>query len=164
MSFRFQNSASTVRGFIDHPYDTNWTSSADHDIWDVLPWQASWSTPGLLALPGLMQPEMKITVEHFKVTCDPHGASVVDMFVQEENYDGTDASNELTIPYSTLPSWRMVDGTFRHRHFGSDTNGFNLRAWKDGGTPELQLSGLPMAWERAICRRFRPQIYRRIEG
>lgn len=165
MPFRWGDAATTATGFIDYPYDTNWPGNVQHDdIFSEVWGNHSSSIPGITCWPNPVTPHQMALIKEFIVTIDPAGSTPIDMGVQEENYDGTDPSNELTIPYATEPSWRFVEGSLRKRHFNADTNGFNLRAWKDGSAgPELQSSGLPFVWELGVLRR-RPQIYRRTYG
>jgi hypothetical protein len=165
MPFRWTSGTGAADGFIDYPYDTGWAGNVDHDVFTKDIWfNSQQSIPSYMCVPHVTAPEQHVIAEDYQLWIEPAGSSVIDMLVAEENYDGTSHSNDVTIPYTTIPSGRMVEGSLRKRHFGSDTSGFNLWAWKDGAAgPEMQSSALPYAWELAVIRR-RPQIYRRLYG
>lgn len=166
MPFRWDEIAGSGTGFIDYPYNTGWAGNAAHDeviadIWDEH--QQSIVTY-MVYIPGANSPEQHVISEDYKVWIDPVGASPIDMLVAEEDWNGANHSNNVTIPFSTVPSHRFVEGSLRKRHFSLDTRGWNILAWKDGGAgPEMQSSGLPLAWEKARRKR-RPQFYRRTYG
>lgn len=166
MPFRWGNSGSTATGFLDYPYDDNWPGDTDHDVPEIEPWYlASQSAIGYLAIPGTNAPEQSVIAEDYKVWIEPAGDTPIDMLVAEEDVNGGNHSNDVTIPFATIPSHRFIEGSLRRRHFSQDTQGFNLFAWKDGSSgPEMQASALPWAWELGKLGEFLPQIYRRILG
>jgi len=165
MPFRWDETGGAGVGFIDYPYDTNWAGNAAHDVVDIDVWfRGQQSAIGYMCFPHVTAPEQAVIAEDYQVWVEPAGSSVIDMLVTEEDWDGANRSNDVTIPYTTIPSHRFIEGSLRQRHFNLDTQGFNLLAWKDGGSgPEMQSSALPIAWEKARVRR-QPQIYRRPYG
>lgn len=140
-----RNSTSSVFSWIAHPYDTNWVGDVNHDFVMNDPTDDR-GCPFFIAETGNSQPQVDIRVFQYDLELDPAG-SPVDMHIQEEKYDGSAQWDSVTVPYATVPSWRMVEGTARQRHFGLDTHGFNLRLWKDAGT--IQYAAVPILWERA---------------
>lgn len=165
MPAHFNNQASSVFGWIQYPYDANWPGDNDHDNLIEIYALNQQSRVGVMCMPHQTSPDQIVSTQYFTLTLEPEGSSLVDMLVAEEDYDGSNHSNDVTIPYSSIPSPRFVEGTLRNRHFGADSNGFNVFAWKDGGAgPELQSSAIPFIFELGQLRRRQPQIYRRIEG
>ena len=149
-------------GFIDYEYDTNWSGDTDHDTVEVDIWYtAQQSIAGMTCWPNVTTPNQVVRCSEYILTVEPEGTTPVDMLVAEENNDGSSRSNDVTVPYATIPSARFVEGSLRKRHFSSDSLGFNLLGWKDGaGGPEMQASALPIAWELGVLGEFLPQIYR----
>jgi hypothetical protein len=149
MPFRWRGSGGTgTSGWIDYPYDTNWAGNLSHDTADLEPWIDQRSIPGMMAWPNPTCPDQIVAISEILIDIEPEGTTTVDMVVAEENYDFTSRSNDLIIPYASIPSARWVEGSLRARHFGADTNGFNIVAWKDGsGGPEMQASALSQLYE-----------------
>jgi hypothetical protein len=139
-------------GFIDYPYDTNWAGDPDHDNVTLPggPTLGQRSIPGMVAWPNTVCPNQIIYCSEYILTIEPEGATPVDMLVAEEDYNFANRSNDVVIPYATIPSARWVEGSLRKRHFGGDTNGFNVLGWKDGsGGPEMQASAFSQLYELA---------------
>ena len=162
MPFRWSGSGGTgTGGWIDYPYNTNWAGNLSHDNPFLEPWVDQRSIPGMMAWPNVTSPDQIIRISEIIIDIEPNGSTPIDMLVAEENYDFSSRSNDLVIPFASVPSARWVEGSLRKRHFGADTNGFNIVAWKDGsGGPEMQSSALSQLYELAVLGGFLPHIYR----
>ncbi len=153
---------SPPRGTVAEPYNTNWIGDPDHDIVLRDPLDSR-GCPFICFEPDFGQPQADINVYEYNLDYDPDGNILVDMHIEEEKYDGT-TWDSITIPYATEPTWRMVEGSLRNRHFDLDTHGYNLRLWKNTGGPVLQQSSVPWLFERARAAGgdiplYRPRVF-----
>lgn len=167
MPFRWDESGGSGVGFIDYPYDTGWSGDTQHDLRPYRIWDThQMSLPGVVCWPNATSPQQQVFLDEFYIDIDPAGATPIDMLVSEEDHDGSNRSNAVTIPFATVPSSRFIEGSLRKRHFSGDTLGFNILAWKDGSSgPELQSSAIAAAYELAVLGgAFRPHVYRRVSG
>jgi len=160
--WRASGGGSPPRGTVAEPYNSNWVGDTDHDIVLRNPVDSR-GVPFITFEAGFAQPQTTIRVFDYDLDLEPEGSSPVDMSIEEEKYDGT-TWDSIVVPYSTKPSWRMVEGSLRNRNFNLDTNGFNLRVWKDAGGPVLQESAIAWVFQRAranaaVIPLFRPRVF-----
>lgn len=148
-SYAKRNTAGTVIGWLDYPYDDNWASSVDNDtIFSNSGPLRNRGIPSICAEEGSQSTaDNFLRIHQYDLTVDPVGSSPGDMHIAEVKYDFSAQWDEITVPAG---SWRIVDAGFRKRHFLADTHGFNINAWKSSGAPELQYSLIPAMYELVV--------------
>lgn len=155
------DSFGSTRGWLDYSYLTNWPGDVLHDFitYDPIYDPSIGTYPIIQAYPiSATNPDTRVEVDDYLLTLDWAGTAPDDTNVEEEKWDGTEQWGSVAVPWG---SHRFLEGDLRNRHFNADTNGFNLIAWKDAASVENQSALLIYVFERAIAKRFRPQIYRR---
>jgi len=141
--------------FVDYEWDDNWVLSADNDAvfgdprgGPADPQARSGFTAGIGIGTTVKhgQPRCRIEVDDFQLKWDPTSGSLGDMSVHQEKYDGSVDYGTVVVPYG---SHRFIQGSFDNYHFNGDTNGYNIRLWKEAGSPDYMTAGMGLIYERA---------------
>jgi len=136
---------------VSYPWNVNWVGDPDHDTVEYDPRLRTSPTgfdlyfPAAVAAVGTGLAQMKIDLFEMIVEFDPGTGTPGDMTVQTRRTDLTTVLDAaVVVPYG---SHRFVAGPLKQRHFDTDTETFDVWAWKSGGGPDTMFASVGYIWE-----------------
>lgn len=159
--------AASPSEFIDYPWDDNWVGDVSNDTEAFDPRGGPGGPADISGVPYSLiywesgQSRARIFTDDYTIEVDPGGTSPGDIHMKIEKYDGTVDIGTVTIPYG---AHRFVETSLEALIFNADQNGFNVRLWKEPGSPDLMTAGLGRLFFRIPLRSWFPFVYRRVHG
>lgn len=141
----YRATSPTTALFAAYPWDDNW-NAASNDVVLYDPRSSTFFAPVLIAGVDASLPRMIITWDDFELTWDPGTGTPDDVTTRTLKYDDSVVLDpQVVVPYG---SHRFVQGPVSTRSFNGGTNGFNIRAWKEPTSPNLDPAGVANVWQK----------------
>lgn len=144
-----RNIGGSVITFVDYPYDANWSGADDDEVQydprggpnaDFIEYP---SEAAIWAGDGTGLARMKVLCDSFTVDYDPGSGTPGDVTTRTLKKDGASLDSAVVVPYG---AHQFATGPKVVRTFGSD--GFDIRAWKTLGFPDLSPAIVGYVWQR----------------